>query len=161
MTSFFLKPVHIFTKRFLKKAFIPLWLQPSKSNRQGEKEKNNERNMLNCPWHYSDTFMNPKAILSSILSNKNKILFVNVKNSFIQYISDELFLYRQTSGIFSSSVSDYHNKASIARRQVTLIFWFPRDTKVMLLSSVKCAIIASCLKGVHPLIKKYFIDKKF
>ena len=87
-------------------------------------------------------------------------MFVNVKKSFIQYISDELLLYRQTSGIFSSSVSDYHNKARITRRQVTLIFWFPRDTKVMLLSSIKSAI-ASCLKGVHPLIKKYFIDKKF
>ena len=44
--------------------------------------------MLNCPWHYSDTFMNPKAILSSILSNKNMMIYPKDKGTVLEKYRD-------------------------------------------------------------------------
>ena len=65
-------------------------------------------------------------------------------------------------GDTAGSALDPCNKANIAIKPVTPIFWFPSAYKIYVyttLLSTECAIVL-CLKNVHTLIKKYFIAKK-
>lgn len=57
------------------------------------------------------------------------------------------------------SVSDLYNKANIAIRQVTQMFWFPSTYKSFVYT-ILCNRIMSKEINVHILIKNYFVAKK-
>ena len=73
----------------------------------------------------------------------------------------DTFLIQAYHGDIVGLVPDYCNKVNIAIEQVTQFFWSPSAYKsyiYIIMQAIKCAI-ASCLKNVHTLIKKYFIAK--